>query len=121
MNKRDNSRRQRESGCRLEQAMENKSAHGIGKTMAGSITGTHFCARNLPGIFGPARGGSRSYSPHRNFPLWHRRGDGVKNSAFPIMDLPIRPRRLRSSPALRALVRETAPLAADDFILPLFV
>ncbi len=37
------------------------------------------------------------------------------------MELPIRPRRLRSSPALRALVRETAPLAADDFILPLFV
>ena len=36
------------------------------------------------------------------------------------MDLPIRPRRLRSSPALRALVRETT-LSAGDFILPLFV
>ena len=36
------------------------------------------------------------------------------------MHLPIRPRRLRSSPALRALVRETA-LSAGDFILPLFV
>ena len=36
------------------------------------------------------------------------------------MQLPIRPRRLRSSPALRALVRETA-LSAGDFILPLFV
>ena len=36
------------------------------------------------------------------------------------MDLPQRPRRLRSSPALRALVRETV-LTADDFILPLFV
>ena len=36
------------------------------------------------------------------------------------MDLPKRPRRLRTSPALRAMVRETA-LAADDFILPLFV
>ena len=36
------------------------------------------------------------------------------------MHLPIRPRRLRSSPALRALVRETE-LSAGDFILPLFV
>jgi len=36
------------------------------------------------------------------------------------MDLPKRPRRLRRSPVLRAMVRETA-LAADDFILPLFV
>ncbi len=36
------------------------------------------------------------------------------------MDLPIRPRRLRASPALRALVRETT-LSAGDFILPLFV
>lgn len=36
------------------------------------------------------------------------------------MNLPIRPRRLRSSPALRALVRETV-VTADDFILPLFV
>ena len=36
------------------------------------------------------------------------------------MDLPQRPRRLRTSPALRALVRETA-LSAGDFILPLFV
>ena len=36
------------------------------------------------------------------------------------MQLPRRPRRLRSSPALRSLVRETS-LQADDFILPLFV
>ena len=36
------------------------------------------------------------------------------------MNLPKRPRRLRSSPALRSLVRETS-LRADDFILPLFV
>ncbi len=36
------------------------------------------------------------------------------------MNLPQRPRRLRSSPALRSLVRETS-LQADDFILPLFV
>ncbi len=36
------------------------------------------------------------------------------------LDLPIRPRRLRSSPALRALVRETS-LSPRDFILPLFV
>ena len=36
------------------------------------------------------------------------------------MDLPQRPRRLRTSPALRALVRETT-LAPGDFILPLFV
>ena len=36
--------------------------------------------------------------------------------AFPIT----RPRRLRSSPALRALIRETE-LSAKDFILPLFV
>ncbi|MCE9610518.1 MAG: porphobilinogen synthase [Chthoniobacter sp.] len=36
------------------------------------------------------------------------------------MDLPQRLRRLRSTPTLRALVRETV-LTADDFILPLFV
>ncbi|RYD76918.1 MAG: porphobilinogen synthase [Verrucomicrobiaceae bacterium] len=36
------------------------------------------------------------------------------------MNLPNRPRRLRRSPALRSLVRETT-LQADDFILPLFV
>ena len=36
------------------------------------------------------------------------------------MELPQRPRRLRTSPALRALVRETT-LSAGDFILPLFV
>jgi porphobilinogen synthase len=36
------------------------------------------------------------------------------------MSLLRRPRRLRSSPQLRALVRETSP-SADDFILPLFV
>ncbi len=36
------------------------------------------------------------------------------------MLLPFRPRRLRASPALRSLVRETA-LQADDFILPLFI
>ena len=36
------------------------------------------------------------------------------------MQLLRRPRRLRSSPALRSLVRETS-LEADDFILPLFV
>ena len=36
------------------------------------------------------------------------------------MELPQRPRRLRSTPALRALVRETT-LSAGDFILPLFV
>ncbi len=35
------------------------------------------------------------------------------------MHLPQRPRRLRSSPALRQVVRETA-LRADDLILPLF-
>lgn len=33
---------------------------------------------------------------------------------------PVRPRRLRRTPALRALVRETQ-LAADDLVLPLFV
>jgi len=36
------------------------------------------------------------------------------------MSLTFRPRRLRTSPALRSLVRETT-LQADDFILPLFV
>ncbi len=36
------------------------------------------------------------------------------------MNLPRRPRRLRSSPALRSLVREHS-LAIGDFILPLFV
>ncbi len=36
------------------------------------------------------------------------------------MNLPRRPRRLRSSPALRSLVRETS-LHPHDFILPLFV
>lgn len=37
-----------------------------------------------------------------------------------LVNLVHRPRRLRSSPALRSLVRETT-LQADDFILPLFV
>src|SRR5215217_7223041 len=32
----------------------------------------------------------------------------------------VRPRRLRRTPALRRMVRETA-LAADDFIYPLFI
>ena len=36
------------------------------------------------------------------------------------MNLPRRPRRLRATPQIRALVRETS-LSADDFILPLFV
>ena len=36
------------------------------------------------------------------------------------MNLPRRPRRLRATPQLRALVREGS-LSADDFILPLFV
>jgi porphobilinogen synthase len=36
------------------------------------------------------------------------------------MNLPRRPRRLRATPQLRALVRETA-LSPDDFILPLFI
>lgn len=36
------------------------------------------------------------------------------------LNLPRRPRRLRSSPAMRDLVRETS-LSASDFILPLFV
>ena len=36
------------------------------------------------------------------------------------MDLTHRPRRLRRSPAIRALVRETR-LSPDNFIYPLFV
>jgi porphobilinogen synthase len=36
------------------------------------------------------------------------------------MELTYRPRRLRRTPALRAMVRETS-LAARDFIYPLFV
>jgi len=36
------------------------------------------------------------------------------------MDLPYRPRRLRRTPALRAMVRENS-LQASDFIYPLFV
>ena len=36
------------------------------------------------------------------------------------MDLPIRPRRNRSSAAIRGLVRETV-LHANDLILPLFL
>jgi len=36
------------------------------------------------------------------------------------IDLPIRPRRLRSTPALRAMLRETE-LSPSDFIYPLFV
>src|SRR5689334_5927629 len=42
------------------------------------------------------------------------------NDRSPRMNLLHRPRRLRSSPELRALVRETK-LAREDFILPLFV
>ncbi|HVJ45342.1 MAG TPA: porphobilinogen synthase, partial [Luteolibacter sp.] len=36
------------------------------------------------------------------------------------MNLPIRPRRNRRTPAIRSLVRETN-LSAADFILPLFL
>jgi porphobilinogen synthase len=36
------------------------------------------------------------------------------------MNLPRRPRRLRATPQIRALVREVS-LSADDFVLPLFV
>ncbi|MCY3833873.1 MAG: porphobilinogen synthase [Chloroflexi bacterium] len=41
-------------------------------------------------------------------------------AATPAADLRIRPRRLRLSPALRRMARETA-LAPDDFVYPLFV
>lgn len=37
-----------------------------------------------------------------------------------ILDLPIRPRRLRRTPAIRAMVQETA-LSANDLIFPVFV
>ena len=40
---------------------------------------------------------------------------------MPVMSFPItRPRRLRASPELRALVRETE-LNSGDFVLPLFI
>ncbi len=45
---------------------------------------------------------------------------GFPATIYHPMNLPNRPRRLRRSPALRSLVRETT-LQADDFILPLFV
>lgn len=44
----------------------------------------------------------------------------VSQSVSSALDLPIRPRRLRRSPELRAMVRETE-LNAQDFIYPLFV
>ena len=41
-------------------------------------------------------------------------------SSYPALDLPVRPRRLRRTPALRAMVQETS-LSSDDLILPVFV
>ena len=41
-------------------------------------------------------------------------------TASPTAPLTIRPRRLRRTPTLRAMVRETQ-LAPDDFIYPLFI
>ena len=43
-----------------------------------------------------------------------------ENTPTSLVDLTIRPRRLRTSPGLRRMVRETH-LAADNFIYPLFV
>jgi porphobilinogen synthase len=43
----------------------------------------------------------------------------MKPSIDPIMNLPIRPRRNRRTPAIRSLVRETV-LSPSDFILPVF-
>ena len=43
-----------------------------------------------------------------------------ENKLTSLVDLTIRPRRLRTSPGLRRMVRETH-LAPDDFIYPLFV
>ena len=43
-----------------------------------------------------------------------------ENTHTSLVDLAIRPRRLRTSPGLRRMVRETR-LAADDLIYPLFV
>lgn len=53
------------------------------------------------------------------------RGEGLADGGWRVnlsamVSLPRRPRRLRATPELRALVRETA-LRADDLILPLFV
>ena len=44
----------------------------------------------------------------------------TRMSTSKILDLPIRPRRLRKASAIRALVRETT-LQLDDLILPVFV
>jgi porphobilinogen synthase len=55
--------------------------------------------------------------PACSFAGWHLRRSRINRSG---MNLLRRPRRLRSSAALRSLVRETS-LQADDFILPLFV
>src|SRR4030095_1544129 len=51
------------------------------------------------------------------FAGWHLRRSRINRFG---MNLLRRPRRLRSSAALRSLVRETS-LQTDDFILPLFV
>jgi porphobilinogen synthase len=42
------------------------------------------------------------------------------SNASPAADLTVRPRRLRTTPSLRALVRETV-LGPEDFIYPLFI
>ena len=54
-----------------------------------------------------------------NLTLAHRKST-VQSTAQNSETIPHRPRRLRHTPALRAMVRETT-LAAEDFIYPLFV
>lgn len=52
---------------------------------------------------------------------WPQNGAGAQSNLQPAATaLVARPRRLRRTPALRAMVRETQ-LSADDFIYPLFV
>lgn len=63
----------------------------------------------------PAPGQSNGFVPWRNLRRLRQ-----PDTLLPVRRLVHRPRRLRRSPALRNLVRETQ-LSAQDFILPLFV
>jgi len=76
-----------------------KNEHQQSKTLA---PGVHLLQRQVPGSAGVENRKSKTLAPHASA--------GVVK----------RPRRLRTNPALRGMVRETE-LNARDFIYPLFV
>ena len=58
--------------------------------------------------------------PSQLHAAWPQNGTGSPSTPPGLTTMAARPRRLRRTPALRAMVRETQ-LSAADFIYPLFV